>query len=187
MPRAGEPGTGFRDAIDIVDHHGNRTARLATDLSVIPYAFMMQLDVDNVSMDSGSVGSSPAVDIHSGIVKRRSELVYAGPTDSSPTELFTIPENSFILGVRARVVTTFDGDATQTFTVGIDGGTGTEFIHGSDFDPSDPEGTTAMSLGGSNNSIDEFYFTEDEIDLEAIWVNTDNETEGIVEVIVWYI
>ena len=186
MSRAGNVGTGFRDAVEVVDHHGNALARVGTDLSVLPYVFVDLMDANHISMESGSVGSDPTVSLHDGVIKRVSAMVEAGPADTSPTELFTIPEESFVLGVRARVITPFDGDTTQTITIGT-AGDAELFIASADFDPSDPADTAAMSLGGTNNTESVFFFTEDELEVQAVWVNTDNETEGLVEVVAWYI
>jgi len=100
--------------------------------------------------------------------------------------LFTVPKNSLLLGVIARVTTAFDGATTQTLEVGITGNID-KYIDTTDFDPSAVAGTSTGSVGGTTNDQKTMEYITAAAALIATWTNTTSGTEGTVRVYAFYI
>jgi hypothetical protein len=99
--------------------------------------------------------------------------------------LFTLPENSLLMNVTAVTTEAFDGDATTTLDIGVEGTTNA-YIHTDDIDVSAVD-TQASSLNGTNNGVKTAEYLKEETEILATWTNDDNSTEGKVKVIITYI
>lgn len=132
--------------------------------------------------------------LQAGIYKdmiRRLKMVFkdvdasAGGT-AQTAALFTIPANSILIMVMAKVVTVFDGATTQTLEVGITGNID-KYIDTTDFDPSAAVNTNASSLNGTTNDQKTVEYIAAKSPLIATWTNVTTGTAGKVRVYALYI
>ncbi len=121
---------------------------------------------------------------------RRVKTVFADVAVTEGTAqtaaLVTVPKNSLLLGVVARVTVAFDGAVTQTFEVGITGNID-KYIDTTDFDPSDAAGTSTGNVGGTTNDQKTAEYITAASPLIATWTNTTTGTVGTVRVYAFYI
>ena len=110
----------------------------------------------------------------------------SGGGSAQTTAIVTVPAQSLLLSVQARVVTAFDGDTTQTLEVGVSGNSDA-YIDTVDFDPAAAAGTDYAMNGGANNDITNPQWIDDATGIEALWTNDANAAAGEVEVAYIYI
>lgn len=126
------------------------------------------------TIDAGSIFKSIDVEIDCS----------AGGT-AQTTAVGTVPAGSVIFGVVATVVEPFNGNATETFEVGVAGNTD-KYIDPVDFDADGAVGTTVFSATGTNNDQKVLEYATAAIPIIATWTNTAAATDGIVRVQVLY-
>ncbi len=102
------------------------------------------------------------------------------------TNLTLVPAGSILLNVTAVVTEAFDGDATQTFEIGVSGNADA-YIDAVDFDPAGAVNTYASSLNGTTNDIVAPQWLPTATQLIATWTNTASATKGIVTVYTTYV
>lgn len=144
--------------------------------------------IGSVNAATGTIGG---VALPAGLIKRIITTVdasadHATPGNATTVAVGTVPLGSILVGVLAEVLVPFDGDATQTFEVGVAGNID-NYIDTVDFDPSAAAGTHAFSLGGTTNDQTVMEYAVAAIDLVATWVNTASPSAGSVRVTALYI
>lgn len=108
----------------------------------------------------------------------------AGGT-ATATAICTVPEDSIILDVSAKVTAAFDGDTTTTCEVGVSGNID-KYIDTVELDVTTLNTTVDMySSTTSDTALPELVAAD--TDIIATWTNTASASAGEVEVIVTYI
>ncbi len=110
----------------------------------------------------------------------------SGGGSAQTTAIGTIPAGSLLLSVRAVVVEPFDGDATETFEVGVSGNIDA-YIDTADFAPESVAGTAYSNIGGTTNDIKVAQYLAADTPVIATWTNTDDATAGAIEVTLTYL
>jgi hypothetical protein len=168
MPRTGStPGTAFTGPLYF-------TTPAGTEVASVAYTAAAGLTFESTGFANAQV------------VKRLVTRVNAaGGGVAQTTAIGTVPVGAVILGVLARVVTVFNGDAATTFEVGVAGNID-NYIDTVDFNP-----TTAnlvrCSVGGTTNDQKSFEYARVAIPVIATWTNNAAASTGEIEVTVLYI
>ncbi len=145
--------------------------------------------------DIGQIfGSLSGELVQAGLYKdliRRVKMVHvdvdasAGGT-ATTVALFTIPANSILLTVIAKVVTPFDGTTIQTLEVGITGNID-KYIDLVDFLPEAAANVNKASLNGVTNDQDQPEYLAAATALIATWTNTGTPAAGVTRVYAVYL
>jgi len=99
--------------------------------------------------------------------------------------IVTVPADSILLDVTAVATTTFDGDTTTTFEVGVATNTD-KYVDPSDFDPASAPSQQSM-IGGTNNDQKNPEYISADTAIIATWTNTASASAGAASVRVVYI
>jgi len=144
----------------------------STELNILDGVTATTAQVEKLAVDGIDVTTSTLIDA-------------SGGGTAETTAVMTVPLGCIIKEVVAVVTATFDGDATQTFEVGITGNTDA-YIDPSDFDPAGSPNAFLSMSAGTNNDVKFPQWNAAAVPIIATWTNTGSTSAGSVTVYVTY-
>lgn len=109
----------------------------------------------------------------------------SGGGTAQTASIVTVPADSILLDVTAVATTTFDGDTTTTFEVGVAANTD-KYVDPSDFNPASAPSQQSM-IGGTNNDQKSPEYISSDTAIIATWTNTASASAGAATVRVTYV